>query len=85
MKLAFLPQDVLCGIKNLNINFLTEIRLRRGQPVMVEYGGKYRYLGRSGITAVKNSAIMCGGVAKPSTRRWTDAFTAMPRSLKRGS
>lgn len=84
MKLAFLPQDVLCGIKNLNINFLTEIRLRRGQPVMVEYGGKYCCLGRSGITAVKNSAIICGGVAETLNKAMDGCVYSYAEELKEG-
>lgn len=50
MSLSFLPAEIFEAVSNLNQNFLTEIRLRKGLPVIVEYKGKYRYLTRSGIS-----------------------------------
>ncbi|MDE6585617.1 MAG: hypothetical protein K2K80_02935 [Clostridia bacterium] len=51
MSLSFLPDDIKSALSHLNYNFLTEIRLRRGQPVIIEYQGAYRYLGRYGVSA----------------------------------
>lgn len=84
MKLGFLPQDVLCGIKNLNLNFLTEIRLRRGQPVIVEYGGRYSYLGRGGICSVKEAAIVCGGVSETLNKAMDGCVYSFAEELKEG-
>lgn len=50
MSLSFLPDDIKSSLKYLNYNFLTEIRLRRGQPVIIEYQGAYRYLGSFGLS-----------------------------------
>ncbi|MBD5583804.1 MAG: hypothetical protein HDQ88_01855 [Clostridia bacterium] len=50
MSLSFLPEEVKSALNHLNINRLTEIRLRRGQPVVIEYDGSYAYLGGLGFT-----------------------------------
>lgn len=57
MSLSFLPNDIKNAICHLNYNFLSEIRLRRGQPVIIEYMGEYRYLGLSGISVGVNDRI----------------------------
>lgn len=49
MRLSFLPESVKESLSNININYLTEIRLRRGQPVIIEYKGEYKYINRTGI------------------------------------
>lgn len=49
MRLSFLPDSVKESLSNLNINYLTEIRLRRGQPVIIEYKGEYKYINRTGL------------------------------------
>lgn len=58
MKLSFLPEKILSALDNLNFNFLSEIRLRQGQPVIVEYKGEYKYLNALGISADKKSALI---------------------------
>ncbi len=57
MSLSFLPDEVRVAVSHLNYMRLSEIRLRRGQPVMVEYDGKYSFLGRVGIVANSNDSI----------------------------
>lgn len=57
--LNYLPQELLSAIKNLNINFLTEIRLRKGQPVIIEYKGEYKYINGYGVCSDAKSAIVC--------------------------
>lgn len=57
MSLSFLPDGVKAAIGHLNYNRLSEIRLRRGQPVIVEYDGKYGYLGNTGIVSSENDGI----------------------------
>ncbi len=57
MSLSFLPDEVRSAVSHLNYLRLSEIRLRRGQPVMVEYDGKYSFLGRVGIVANSNDSI----------------------------
>lgn len=59
MNLSFLPVNIKIALDNLNYNYLTEIRLRVGQPVIVGYRGEYSYLGSFGITQRKSSAIVC--------------------------
>lgn len=57
MNLNFLPPDIRRAIDCLNINFLTEIRIRRGQPVIIEYHGEYAYINNFGVCANVNDAI----------------------------
>ena len=57
MTLSFLPNDVQNAVAKLNFNFLSEIRLRRGQPVIIEYKGEYKYINAFGITDKSSSLI----------------------------
>ena len=57
MTLSFLPNDVQRALANLNFNFLSEIRLRRGQPVIIEYKGEYKYINTFGIADKSSSLI----------------------------
>ena len=57
MTLSFLPNDVQNALSHLNYNFLSEIRLRRGQPVIVEYKGEYKYINAFGIADNTNNLI----------------------------
>lgn len=58
MTLSFLPSDVQNALSHLNANYLSEIRLRRGQPVIVEYKGEYKYLNPLGATDGASNAII---------------------------
>ena len=57
--LDFLPSIVKDAVKHLNIQYLYEIRIRVGQPIMVNYQGKYRFLGGFGCTERKEKALRC--------------------------
>ena len=57
MTLSFLPADVQSALSNINFNYLSEIRLRRGQPVIIEYKGEYKYINAFGITDKVNNLI----------------------------
>lgn len=63
MSLSFLPKDIKFSIDHLNYNFLTEIRLRRGQPAIVEYKGKYCRLGKLGLSVNPNDLLFVSDVA----------------------
>ncbi len=57
--LDFLPEHILNGLKNLNIHYVYELRLRANFPVFVNYQGKYAYLGAYGIVKQANFALQC--------------------------
>ena len=57
MTLSFLPDDVRNALSHLNFNYLSEIRLRRGQPVIIEYKGEYKYISAFGVTDNANNLI----------------------------
>ena len=62
MSLSFLPADIKEALDNLNFNYITEIRLRRGQTVTVEYKGKYSYINAFGISDNRRGAITAGEI-----------------------
>ena len=55
--LEFLPQNIIEGIKKINLTYLFEIRLRAEKPVTINYQGEYRYLSLYGLTDHKERAI----------------------------
>lgn len=63
MGLSFLPEAINRALSHINFNCLTEIRLRKGKPVVVGLGEKYFYLGALGITELRDKALVCGEVA----------------------
>ena len=95
MGLSFLPLEVQEGVSHLNYNFLSEIRLRKGQPVVVEYMGKYAYLGKSGLScdsrdkvtvselnAVINAAT--GGCVYAYTEQMRNGFITVEHGVRIG-
>lgn len=56
--LDFLPQTVKDGLAKINTTCLYEIRLRAEKPVIVNYQGKYRYLGSYGLTDRRENALI---------------------------
>ena len=58
MTLSFLPSDIQNALSHLNFNYLSEIRLRRGQPVIIEYRGEYKYINAFGIADNSNNLII---------------------------
>lgn len=59
MNLSFLPQEIISALNNLNLNKLNELRLRRGQPVIIQYDGEYNYISQFGVTKTAANAIVC--------------------------
>lgn len=57
MDLFFLPTDIRQALTNININYLSEIRIRKGQPVIVEYKGEYKYLNPFGVSEAERGAL----------------------------
>ena len=57
--LDFLPQNLKDAIKNLNGNYIYEIRLRVNCPTKLNYNGIYQYLGAFGLTDYPANAIFC--------------------------
>ncbi len=84
MNLDFLPAEVVQAVNNLNINNLSEIRLRNGQPAVVEYNGKYAFLGKSGLTENAKLAVVCDEVEKILSKAMQYSVYAYSEQLKRG-
>lgn len=57
-----MTEEVKNALNHLNFNFVSEIRLRRGQPVVIEYKGEYHYLGAVGITQNCKQSLICGEI-----------------------
>ena len=63
MGLSFLPENVKLALSHLNLNFLSEIRLRRGKPVIIEYSGEYKYLGNMGLASTESDRVFSEDIA----------------------
>lgn len=84
MDLGFLPPDVRAAIANLNLNFLSEIRLRRGQPVIIEYRGEYLYLKAGGVGRERAGALICGDVATILNRAMGGCVYSFAEQIRHG-
>ena len=62
MSLSFLPKNIKAALENVNFNFISEIRLRRGQPVIIEYKGEYKYINSLGIADSERGLISVGDI-----------------------
>ncbi len=54
-----LPNFIYNSIKNIPLRVLTEIRLRKNKPIVVNVAGKNVFLSENGITENSNLALMC--------------------------
>lgn len=82
MNLNFLPHDLKRAIDCLNINFLTEIRIRRGQPVIIEYRGEYVYINRFGVCGSSKDALRVYDVDGLFASMLSDGVYAYAEQLK---
>lgn len=84
MRLSFLPEQIKNALAHLNYNFLTEIRLRRGQPVIIGYDGAYRYLGVNGVCQKCASALKIGEVTPVLNAATEGCVYAYTEQMKNG-
>ena len=84
MELTFLPREIYSAVRNLSFNNLTELRLREGQPVSVEYAGAYSYLGPGGVCRLKSGAIICRGVPEILSNAMGGCVYSYAEQLKEG-
>lgn len=82
VKLNFLPPELRRAIDCLNINFLTEIRIRRGQPVIIEYRGEYVYINKCGASSNRDGAIRIYDVDRLLGSAIADGVYAYSEQLK---
>ena len=82
MNLKFLPLELRQAIDCLNINYLTEIRIRRGQPVIIEYHGEYKYINSYGYSVSPNGAIVVYNVDGLLNSALSDGIYAYSEQLK---
>lgn len=55
--LEFLTDELHAALRNTNIRFVYELRIRAGKPVVVNYKGVYSFLGKAGITDKQSAAL----------------------------
>lgn len=84
MNLNFLPPEIISAISNVNINHLNEIRLRSGQPVIIQYRGEYKYINRYGITQNCANALMCVSAAEVLNAAMSGNVYVYSEQLKSG-
>lgn len=49
----------MSALNNVNLNYLNEIRLRSGQPVIIQYRGEYKYINKYGISSNCDNSLKC--------------------------
>ncbi len=59
MEFSFLPKNIRQALKNVNLDYLYEIRLRNGYPIKINYQNDFCYLSKEGTSLNKNNAIVC--------------------------
>lgn len=84
MSLFFLPQDLRDALSNLNINLLSEIRLRSGQPVIIQYGGEYKYINRLSVSDDPSHALVCVSAERILNSAMEKSVYAYAEQLKKG-
>ena len=57
--LEFLPNRIQNALKYCNRKFVYELRLRAERPIMLNYQGKYCFLGIFGVTDKEKEALIC--------------------------
>ena len=82
MGLSFLSEEVKSALAHLNYNFVSEIRLRRDRPVVVEYKGKYGYLTRFGLNDSPENAVLTGDLAEVLNRATDGCIYGYTEQLK---
>ena len=60
--LDFLPDRLAAALRNVNRNFVYELRVRTGKPIVLNFGGRYTYLAAAGMTDRQGAAL----VAQPA-------------------
>lgn len=84
VNLTFLPVEILIALGTLNINNLTEIRLKSGQPVIIHYRGEYKYLSRNGVCNDAKDAIVCASAEQVLERAMGNSVYTYAEQLKYG-
>lgn len=84
MSLSFLPEELKNAIDNLNYNFITEIRVRKGQPVIIEYKGEYKYINSLGICESARNAISINDIDSIIVRATKGSVYSYAEQIKSG-
>ncbi|MGN1060855.1 MAG: hypothetical protein ACI4QN_03900 [Candidatus Coproplasma sp.] len=84
MNLSFLPVEIQIAVGSLNLNLLTEIRLKSGQPVIIQYKGEYKYLKSNGVSGGAEGAIVCSNAEKILERAMGNSVYTYAEQLKYG-
>lgn len=84
MQLDFLPPEIRQALGYLNFNNISEIRLRKGQPVIIEYQGEYQYINQYGQSVSASGAIKAGEVESILSGAMHGSVYAYTEQLKRG-
>lgn len=84
MNLYFLPTEIFSALSNVNLNYLNEIRLRTGQPVIIQYRGEYKYINKYGISSNSANAIICGSAESVLNAAMSGNVYVYSEQLKNG-
>lgn len=82
MDLNFLPEELTRALRCLNLNYLSEIRIRKGQPVIIEYFGEYVYISDFGKCVNSHNAMRIYDVEKVLSAAMKGSVYAYSEQLK---
>ncbi len=84
MILDFLPSRLKEALKNINLNYLNEIRIRKGQPVILGYNNEYKYIDTFGLSQTPDRAIVIDDVEQILSQITQKSVYAYSEQLKQG-
>lgn len=84
MILHFLPPEILSALNNVNLKYLNEIRLRSGQPVIIQYRGEYKYINKYGIASDLTKPLVCGNAESVLNAAMSGNVYVYSEQLKNG-
>lgn len=84
MVLSFLPDKLQAALRNVNFNFINEIRLRNGQPVIIQYKGEYNYINALSLSHSAVNAIYCESAERVLSAAMERSVYAYAEQLKNG-
>lgn len=84
MSLSFLPQEVRQALAHVNQNFITEIRIRKSQPVIVGFKDKYYFLDIFGLSERADNALICSDIGSIISAATGGNVFSYAEQLRRG-
>ena len=84
MSLSFLSPEIHAAIQTLNLNLISEIRLRKDKPVILQYEGEYKYLNPFGLSDSPKGALKVEDINKIINSATNGSVYSFAEQMKNG-